>query len=225
MKGLLIKDLKILAKQKKSMAFVLLFLGLCAFAGDDATFSATYTVVVLSMLTLNTISYDEKDGGMLFLLSLPANRKTYVKEKYIFAFINLLFSIVLAFALGYVPAIVKHTNPELGSFVMSIMAIMFMMGMGLAMAIPLDLKLGAEKGRMFVILAVAGMFLITVTGYKILKDVLYIDVLGELTKLLSGVKSEVLLYMILAGSMFAVLLLMLYCSYLISNKVMEKKEF
>lgn len=225
MKGLLIKDLKILAKQKKSMAFVLLFLGLCAFAGDDATFSATYTVVVLSMLTLNTISYDEKDGGMLFLLSLPANRKAYVKEKYIFAFINLLFSIVLAFALGYVPAIVKHTNPELGSFVMSIMAIMFMMGMGLAMAIPLDLKLGAEKGRMFVILAVAGMFLITVTGYKILKDVLYIDVLGELTKLLNGVKSEVLLYMILAGSMFAVLLLMLYCSYLISNKVMEKKEF
>ena len=225
MKGLLIKDFKILAKQKKSMAFVLLFLGLCAFAGDDATFSATYTVVVLSMLTLNTISYDEKDGGMLFLLSLPANRKTYVKEKYIFAFINLLFSIVLAFALGYVPAIVKHTNLELGSFVMSIMAIMFMMGMGLAMAIPLDLKLGAEKGRMFVILAVAGMFLITVTGYKILKDVLYIDVLGELTKLLSGVKSEVLLYMILAGSMFAVLLLMLYCSYLISNKVMEKKEF
>lgn len=225
MKGLLIKDLKILAKQKKSMAFVLLFLGLCAFAGDDATFSATYTVVVLSMLTLNTISYDEKDGGMMFLLSLPANRKTYVKEKYIFAFINLLFSIVLAFALGYVPAIVKHTNPELGSFVMSIMAIMFMMGMGLAMAIPLDLKLGAEKGRMFVILAVAGMFLITVTGYKILKGVLYIDVLGELTKLLSGVKSEVLLYMILAGSMFAVLLLMLYCSYLISNKVMEKKEF
>ena len=225
MKGLLIKDLKILAKQKKSMAFVLLFLGLCAFAGDDATFSATYTVVVLSMLTLNTISYDEKDGGMLFLLSLPANRKTYVKEKYIFAFINLLFSIVLAFALGYVPAIVKHTNLELGSFVMSIMAIMFMMGMGLAMAIPLDLKLGAEKGRMFVILAVAGMFLITVTGYKILKDVLYIDVLGELTKLLSGGKSEVLLYMILAGSMFAVLLLMLYCSYLISNKVMEKKEF
>lgn len=225
MKGLLIKDLKILAKQKKSMAFVLLFLGLCAFAGDDATFSATYTVVVLSMLTLNTISYDEKDGGMLFLLSLPANRKTYVKEKYIFAFINLLFSIVLAFALGYVPAIVKHTNPELGSFVMSIMAIMFMMGMGLAMAIPLDLKLGAEKGRMFVILAVAGMFLITVTGYKILKDVLYIDVLGELTKLLSGVKSEAVLNGIIIGGLLVLTVVVLFCSYLIANRVMRKKEF
>ena len=71
MKGLLIKDLKILAKQKKFFLFVLLLMVIMSFSMEDVSFSATYSVLIISMLTLTTISYDEMNGGMLFLLSRP----------------------------------------------------------------------------------------------------------------------------------------------------------
>ena len=225
MKGLLIKDLKILAKQKKFLVFVLLLMVLISFSMEDVSFSATYTVLILSMLTLTTISYDEMNGGMLFLLSLPANRKTYVKEKYVFAILNLVVAAIFAFVFGYVASIVKHANVDLGDFVTNILIVMFAMGMALALAIPVDLKYGAEKGRMLVIGVMAGFLVMVVAGYKTLAKVLHIDVLEELTKFLSSIESKTLLVVTMVGVPLVALLLVLYCSYLIANRIMTKKEF
>lgn len=225
MKGLLVKDLKILAKQKKFFLFVLLLMVIMSFSMEDVSFSATYSVLIISMLTLTTISYDEMNGGMLFLLSLPANRKTYVKEKYVFAILNLVFAAVLAFVFGYVASMVKQTDIELGSFAASVMIVLVAVGMALALAIPVDLKFGAEKGRMIVIGVLAGFLVIVTAGYKALAGVLHIDVVAELTKLLSQIESKVLLAVLLAGSPLVLLLLVMFCSYLISNRIMAKKEF
>ena len=225
MKGLLIKDLKILAKQKKFFVFVLLLMVVMSFSMEDVSFSATYSVLIISMLTLTTISYDEMNGGMLFLLSLPANRKTYVKEKYVFAMLNLVFAAALAFSFGYVASMVKQTDIEVGNFAASVMIVLVAVGMALALAIPVDLKYGAEKGRMIVIGVMAGFLVIVMAGYKALAGVFHIDVMTELTKLLSNIESEVLLAVVLTGTPLVTLLLVLYCSYLISNRIMAKKEF
>ena len=177
------------------------------------------------MLTLTTISYDEMNGGMLFLLSLPANRKTYVKEKYVFAILNLVVAATFAFVFGYVASIVKKTDVALGDFAASILIVVFAMGMALALAIPVDLKYGAEKGRMLVIGVMAGFLVIVVAGYKALAKALHIDVVEELTKLLSSIESKVLLAVTVVGVPLVALLLVLFCSYLISNRIMKKKEF
>ena len=90
MKGLLIKDLTVIGKQKKFLVIVLLLAVFLTLGSEDTGFAGNYAMLVLTTLTLTTISYDEMNGGMMFLLSLPATRKTYVKAKYTFAFLNLL---------------------------------------------------------------------------------------------------------------------------------------
>ena len=225
MKGLLIKDLKILAKQKKFFIFVLLLMVVMSFSMEDVSFSATYSVLIISMLTLTTISYDEMNGGMLFLLSLPANRKTYVKEKYVFAMLNLVFAAVLAFAFGYVASMVKQTDIAVADFAASVMIVLVAVGMALALAIPVDLKYGAEKGRMIVIGVLAGFLVIVMAGYKAISAVFHIDAVAELTKLLARIESKALLAALLTGGPLVALLLVLYVSYLVSNRIMMKKEF
>lgn len=225
MKGLLIKDLKILAKQKKFFIFVLLLMVVMSFSMEDVSFSATYSVLIISMLTLTTISYDEMNGGMLFLLSLPANRKTYVKEKYIFAMLNLVFAAVLAFAFGYVASMVKQTDIAVADFAASVMIVLVAVGMALALAIPVDLKYGAEKGRMIVIGVLAGFLVIAVAVYKAISALFHVDVVAELTKLLARIESKALLATLLTGGPLVALLLVLYVSYLVSNRIMMKKEF
>lgn len=225
MKGLLIKDLKILAKQKKFFIFVLLLMVVMSFSMEDVSFSATYSVLIISMLTLTTISYDEMNGGMLFLLSLPANRKTYVKEKYVFAMLNLVFAAVLAFAFGYVASMVKQTDIAVADFAASVMIVLVAVGMALALAIPVDLKYGAEKGRMIVIGVLAGFLVIAVAVYKAISALFHVDVVAEFTKLLARIESKALLATLLAGGPLVALLLVLYVSYLVSNRIMMKKEF
>lgn len=40
-----------------------------------------------AMIAVGTLSYDETDNGLAFLMTLPVDRKTYVREKYLFILI------------------------------------------------------------------------------------------------------------------------------------------
>lgn len=225
MKGLLIKDFRVLAKQKKFLIVVLLLAVFLAFGSDDIGFAGNYVMLILSTLTLTTISYDEMNGGMLFLLSLPANRKTYVKAKYTFAFLDILAASVVALVLGYAEAVVKKMSFSLGDTASGIMGMMLVVGLMLAVAIPLDFKFGAEKGRMIVTGAMIGIAFVGIAGFKFLTEVLHIDLLGSFTKLLGGIESEVVMNAIIIGGLFGLTLVILFCSYLIANRIMKKKEF
>ncbi len=225
MKGLLIKDFKVLGKQKKFLIIVLLLSVFLAFGSDDVGFAGNYVMLIFSTLTLTTINYDEMNGGMLFLFSLPANRKIYVKEKYTFAFLNLLIPAVLAMGIGYVEAVVKKVTFSFSDTLSGVMGMLLVVSLMLALAIPLQFKFGAEKGRMIVTGAMFGVAFVGIAGYKLLIDVLHVDLLNSLVDFLSGIESEAVINGIIFGGLFVLAMLILFCSYLIANKVMKKKEF
>lgn len=225
MKGLLIKDFKILAKQKLFLFLVLLMTVIFTFGSDNNGSGGTYVMLIMSMFTLTTIAYDQMNGGMLFLLSLPANRKTYVKEKYVFSFLILMFALVLSLISGYAAAFVKATEVAVESMVFGSMGMVLLMGLMLAVAIPLEFKFGVEKGRMIVGITVGGVAFVAAVGYATLSGILHVDLIEGLAGLLSGIKSEAVANGIVIGGLFAVLLLILFCSYVIANKIMKKKEF
>ena len=85
MKGLLIKDFKLM-KGQKNFFFLFFFvsIGMPAFSGD-ASFMLGFLPFVLSLFTLSTISYDEFDNGNAFLFTLPVSRTGYAIEKYVLA--------------------------------------------------------------------------------------------------------------------------------------------
>ena len=225
MKGLLIKDLKIVAKQKKFLMVVLFATIFLALNAEEPGFSGMYVMLILSTLTLTTLSYDEMNGGMLFLLSLPASRKTYVREKYAFAVLNLVLAVAVALVCGYTEVLVRQGESHFGDIVVGVLGMVLVMGVMLSVAIPLDFKFGAEKGRMIVTAAMVGVALVGIGGFKVLKEVFHIDLIGCLTKVLGGIESEALAIGILVGGLLTALFLVLYCSYLIANRIMRKKEF
>lgn len=225
MKGLLIKDLTVIGKQKKFLVIVLLLAVFLTFGSEDTGFAGNYAMLVLTTLTLTTISYDEMNGGMMFLLSLPATRKTYVKAKYTFAFLNLLVAAAVGLALSVVESVFKKVAFNFDDNFSAIMGMMLVMGLMLSVAIPLEFKFGAEKGRMIVAGAMVGVLFVGIAGYKVLRDAFGIDLLSCLNKLFSGIESEALISCIIVGGLFALLVLIMFCSYLIASNVMRKKEF
>jgi len=225
MKGLLIKDLTVIGKQKKFLVIVLLLAVFLTFGSEDTGFAGNYAMLVLTTLTLTTISYDEMNGGMMFLLSLPATRKTYVKAKYTFAFLNLLVAAAVGLALSVVESVFKKVAFNFDDNFSAIMGMMLVMGLMLSVAIPLEFKFGAEKGRMIVAGAMVGVLFVGIAGYKVLRNAFGIDLLSCLNKLFSGIESEALISCIIVGGLFVLLVLIMFCSYLIASNVMRKKEF
>ena len=82
MKGLLIKDLRLMVKQQKIFSSVVFIAVLLAVVTGNTFFIIRYMTFVASLFTLTSISYDEFDNGNAFLFSLPITRRMYVKEKY-----------------------------------------------------------------------------------------------------------------------------------------------
>lgn len=66
MKGLLIKDFKLM-KNQKNFFFIMIFIAAAMlFAEFESTFVVSYFTMIASMFVLSTISYDEYDKAMPF---------------------------------------------------------------------------------------------------------------------------------------------------------------
>ena len=83
MKGLLIKDYKLLMLQKKTFLLMLLIAICMNFAmQDNQGVIIGYLTFFAALMANTTLSYDEYGNGITFLLTLPVTRKTYVRSKY-----------------------------------------------------------------------------------------------------------------------------------------------
>lgn len=86
MKGLLIKDLKLIMTQKL-LIFIVGGVSCYLLVTGKAEFGMSYMAFILAILVINTINYDDHDNGMSFLLTFPISRKIYVIEKYLLGMI------------------------------------------------------------------------------------------------------------------------------------------
>ena len=102
MLGLLLKDLKILALQKRFLIVIFIIFIAFMFTPDISGFGMGYLMFISSILALSTISYDRFDNSNLFLFTLPFSRFQYVLEKYLLGLvlgivgllIGLIFNII-----------------------------------------------------------------------------------------------------------------------------------
>ena len=147
MKGLLVKDFKLMKLQKNFfLLIVVIAVSMIAFT-DDVTFPLGFLTFVISLFTLSTISYDEFDNGNAFLFTLPITRTNYVVEKYCLSLLLGCSTWIAATVLTMIASILKSTFPvaDIMLIALMILPIMFMIQ---AIMIPFQLKFGGEKGRM-----------------------------------------------------------------------------
>lgn len=85
-------------KSKKVILFML-FIGIVG-GINDISFATGYILMVLAILSLSTISYDEANHGLKTLFTLPISKSDYVKEKYLFSLIITGIGFVFVTILG-----------------------------------------------------------------------------------------------------------------------------
>lgn len=218
MRGLFIKDLEIL---KGNLRTYLLVAGLAAvylFSGiKGITFFLPYVSFVLSMMVLNTVSYDDYDNGMAYLMTLPVKRDTYVKEKY-------SLGILIAGAGWAISSVVAVACQELfykNSWreLLPQMAVSLFMGFAvMAVTLPVQLKFTNEKSQTIKIGIMMAMWL-GVLGVVKLLELLNIDVDAALENL--SHMGELGLALILAAFLAGLLAV----SYAVSLHVVRREEY
>lgn len=217
MKGLLIKDFRLSFANRRVLYLLIAAILLIVLCGDESgiDFIVYFITAMCLMMVISTISYDEYDNGMEFLLTLPICIRLYVTEKYIFALLGELCGFLVSL-FGVV--LYNVTTGGMG------ITIEFLCGIALVCAaymcvlsfmLPIRLKYG-ENGR---IIALLIMGLLIAAGVVLNK---FVDF--ELNLALVQRMNEMSMPMILMSA-YVVAVIVVVISWFISVRIMEKKEF
>lgn len=153
MKGLLKKDLYMAwAYCKVYLLLALVFL-VFSFLASDNLFFMVYPMVIVSMLPVNMVSYDEKFKWTVYCDALPVSRKQVVSEKYL---LSLLASGAVLLLMGGIRGTALLLQGQPAAF-WNLLTILLVFGLvSPAVILPFILRLGPEKGRLvyYVIIAI-----------------------------------------------------------------------
>ena len=86
MLGLIEKDLRLTLVRKQTLV-IFLVMALVMGMSMNGSFLISYLTMLAMIVGTGSITYDEYDNGFSFLMTLPFDRKTYVREKYLFSLI------------------------------------------------------------------------------------------------------------------------------------------
>jgi len=215
MKGLLIKDLLLLKNQQR---FFLLFFLMSAgmlLADFNSVFVINYVTMIFSLFTLSSISYDEFDNGYAFLFTLPITRNQYAAEKYVFGLVTGSFAWIVVTIFAVVMDLVRGRAGTV-ELVGTAFLYLFISLLFLSIVVPVQLKFGAEKGRIVLICIIGAIF---AAGFVMIRaaKTLQLDFLSTAaTSLSTGLVMAAVPLISLAA---------VFGSYLISVNIMKKKQF
>lgn len=219
MKGLLIKDFKLMLNQKKFFILIVLILGATAcFLDFDYYFLIGYFMFICSLFTISTISYDEFDNGNAFLFTLPFSRSRYVEEKYCFGILAGTCSWFLSFVITTIIQMINFNNFIFSDWMLSTLVMLPIMFVMLAILIPFQLKYGSENGRIAIIIFLGGGFVVCYLLANLLAQS-QIN-FNALISFINNVDPLIILLII-----FAICLAILFVSMKISKRIVLKKEF
>lgn len=215
MKGLLIKDFKMLKSQKQFFAVITLISILFLVTYNNMSFVISYITIVCSMFGITSLSYDEAGNGLAYLFSLPFERKTYVVEKYVFSFLLLfmgwgvitVLSVIVSFFRG-----MEFNAWEMGAASLSVIILSVLF---LSVSFPIEFKFGAEKGRIGFI-AIFALFFV---GFYYLAKIASLEPAELLDKLLSFPVTVVV------AALCALCIVAVGISMAISVRIVTNKEF
>lgn len=156
MKGLLIKDFKLLKNQKYFLLALLVISIVFLVKGEDTEFVLSYVGAMCSILILNTIAYDEYDNGMGYLFTFPIRRKDYVLEKYVFGILITSAALAAAGFSAFLLSAADYLQGDTAEILFSILLNMIVMILLQAMLIPIQLKFGSEKSRLVMMIVIFG---------------------------------------------------------------------
>lgn len=217
MKGMLVKDFKLMKGHRNFFATIaVMAIGMAIFM-DKPSFVIGYMTFVGSLFTLSTISYDEFDNGNAFLFSLPISRKGYTVEKYGFGLITGGVSWLFATVFSGIAGVLKNTVMVKDTVMIALLVLPALMIL-LAVMLPFQFRFGGEKGRIAMLGAVCLMYAAAFAAVRAAGR-FHVDLISVWNRLLAVSTGK-----FLAG-IFGTAIAGLLISLKISIAIMNKKEF
>lgn len=218
MKGLFIKDLKLLGNQKKTFFILIAISVFFILSMEDPLFVVNYLSFFGAILALGTLSYDELNNGMTFMFTLPVSKRQYVLEKYLFCFLTglCIWIVTVAISSGYL--MYQGTLESFGDYLLQCFTGPILVAFITSLMLPLQIKLGQEKARtgIFVIAGVVAAIFVALKLFIAPTD-------EEMDALLSGFSGISLSTGMIGAAVVAFILLIL--SYLLSVAFINRKEY
>ena len=214
MAGLVEKDLRLLLQRKQIMGA---FLALAVMLGytTEGTFILGYLPILVLILTVSTISYDELDQGFTFLFTLPIDTKAYVTEKYIFCGIAGILSWIISIVIYSVSGIMRGESVDLLSEMPMLFSFLAIITFMMAFIIPIQIRFGANGSRM-IIMVIFGVALILVF---VLKKLLGEEKLVAMQHTFENISNTGFAIIVILG-----VVLSLIISYICSFRALKKKS-
>lgn len=217
MKGLLIKDLRLMLNQKQFFLMIIVIGLIMSLTLSDSGFISGYVSCVFPLFTISTISYDEYDNGNAFLFTLPFKRSTYVKEKYVFSIVISLIGMCISLLLVILSELTQSGQFNIVDVLLFQFNFVPVILLFLSILIPIQLKYGGENAR---IVLIGGTASVGIIGYLILQLISYLQIdLSQIIYYLS-INEYILTIIVILLSLLFILL-----SEKISERIVKNKEF
>ena len=209
MLGFIKKDLLMIKSNIKIFVILLLIYVAMAFQGQmDLSFLLPFMSV---MIMMSTFSYDAFNKWDAYAVTMPNGRKNSVRAKYLATIILISITTIIITVLSLIISYTKNNTIDFENIIGTIFGSLFATILLQSLIYPAMYKFGPEKARIGL---AAIIFSIAVIGGFFVK---YID-LSSIIKMLDFIGE----YWIIIFSM--AMIIMLYVSYKISQKIYLKKE-
>ena len=152
MKGLLKKELYMAWRYcKMFLVIIAVFIGMAFAANNEEVnfFWIIYPFLLVGMIPMTTMAYDERQSWPAYSATLPCSRGQTVSAKYLSGLLYVLGVVVLYMAVYAVRAFINAGSLYgFGSFVIGVGAMCLTAGLaGATLCLPFCFALGVEKGR------------------------------------------------------------------------------
>lgn len=112
MKGLWIKDLLVFKKQRLAvlLTLILAIFSLGFFGQKGIMIGMGIFAVTVSFIILNSLTLDQQNHGLMYLLTMPFKKKQYVTQKYLMLLFAAICSVVLMTIISNIFSIIANWN-------------------------------------------------------------------------------------------------------------------
>lgn len=158
MKGLMLKDYYLFIKRCKQFLFIIAIFTILSIMDNDSSLFIMYPCVIVALLPMTLISYDERDKWEDYAFCLPYSKREMVVEKYL---VGLIINVVMVFVIALVKGVMQGTVDL--NLIMTLGAVSLLTP---AVMLPFIFKFGVEKGRIayYVVLGVFFSFVFFFTS-------------------------------------------------------------
>lgn len=210
MLGFIKKDLLMLKSNIKLLVVLFVVYAFMAYKGEmDLTFLIPFMSV---MLMISTFSYDNYNKWDAYAITLPNGRRNNVLSKYLSSLILILLTTFITTIASFIISYIREQSIDFEYILMNTCGYVFSIILMASIMYPSIYKFGVENARIGIFVVVFGF---AIVGGFLMK---YVD-FSNIVKMINNIGNYwfVLLPIIM--------IIMLYISYRISEKIYSKKEF